>query len=72
MLTKRNWHDFKVNEVLLWSFYGDDVLVTVVGTGPNYVSIIRLGETAKIPHPLRLWEKELEGLSRIKTTKEKT
>lgn len=66
MLTKRNWHNFNVGEILLWSFYNDDRLVEVKDVGPNYISIVYVGETAKEPHPLRLWEKELETLQRIK------
>lgn len=66
MLTKRDWHDFNKGEILLWSFYGEDRLVEVVDTGPNSVSIVFVGDSSKQPHPLRMWESELDNLHRIK------
>lgn len=67
MLIRKDWHDFKKGELLLWELLGTITVVEVKGVGPNYISCVYARDPAKNPTVFRLWEKDLANLSRIKT-----
>lgn len=63
MLTRKDWHTFKLGEKLLWEFYDSVAVVEVTRVGPNYVSVIISGTKGS---PFRLWEDDLKNLTRFK------
>lgn len=64
MLVKKHWHDFEIGDVLFWRLYDSLREVKVIYTGINNISVVDIHSKAPQQHPVRIWEHELEQLTK--------